>query len=152
MVFLLHGFIASGKTTLAKKIEHEKNAIRISPDEWMRKLYGVNPPADKFNDYLKSIIDLTESIWIPLTKKKMDVILDFGFWTMESRIEIEDKLKSKDIAFSWAVADTPIDECKERNRLRHSSRSNVLNISDDTFDLLLKGFEPWNEKDINRMG
>jgi predicted kinase len=34
------GLPCSGKTTLAKKLEHERSALRLTPDEWQLGLFG----------------------------------------------------------------------------------------------------------------
>ena len=36
------GLPGVGKTTLARRIAHEDNAVRFSPDEWMIPLFGTN--------------------------------------------------------------------------------------------------------------
>ena len=35
------GLPGVGKTTLARKIAHEDNAVRFTPDEWMIPLFGT---------------------------------------------------------------------------------------------------------------
>ena len=42
-VYLICGFIGSGKTTFAKKLEKETGAIRITKDEWLISLFGHDP-------------------------------------------------------------------------------------------------------------
>src|ERR1700730_9936253 len=37
-LLLLCGLPGSGKTTLAKKLERERHALRLSPDEWLWSL------------------------------------------------------------------------------------------------------------------
>ena len=50
-LYLIHGYIASGKTTYAKKLEGATNAIRFTLDEWIVHFYGDNPPIDRFDQY-----------------------------------------------------------------------------------------------------
>ncbi|QRE77303.1 AAA family ATPase [Methylobacterium aquaticum] len=45
---LLFGILGSGKTTLARGLEHRHRAVRFTPDEWMACLFGENPPAGTF--------------------------------------------------------------------------------------------------------
>lgn len=42
------GFIGSGKTTFARKLERETGAVRFTKDEWMVRLFGNTPPKDTF--------------------------------------------------------------------------------------------------------
>ena len=37
---LMVGLPCSGKTTLAKKLEQERSALRLTPDEWQIALFG----------------------------------------------------------------------------------------------------------------
>jgi predicted kinase len=37
---IICGFIGSGKTTFARKLEKETGAIRITKDEWIIKIFG----------------------------------------------------------------------------------------------------------------
>ena len=37
---LMVGLPCSGKTTLARKLEHERSALRLTPDEWQLRLFG----------------------------------------------------------------------------------------------------------------
>jgi predicted kinase len=41
---LIHGFLGAGKTTFARELERNIPAIRFSHDEWMVRLYGIDPP------------------------------------------------------------------------------------------------------------
>ncbi len=42
-LFLTCGLPGSGKTTLAKQIEHERPALRLTADEWLVELFGPEP-------------------------------------------------------------------------------------------------------------
>jgi predicted kinase len=37
---LMAGLPCSGKTTLAQKLESERSALRLTPDEWQVRLFG----------------------------------------------------------------------------------------------------------------
>ena len=45
-LFLTVGLPCTGKTTAARRIEIERNALRLTKDEWVKALYGPeNPPS-----------------------------------------------------------------------------------------------------------
>ena len=46
-VHMIHGYLGAGKTTLARRLEREAPAIRFTHDEWMARLYGIDPPAER---------------------------------------------------------------------------------------------------------
>lgn len=84
-IYLLVGRIGSGKTTYAKQLESETGAIRFTHDEWMHRLLGPTPPEDRYRELWHEVED---QIWQEAeasVRSGTDVILDFGFWTRESR-------------------------------------------------------------------
>jgi len=84
---LMCGLPGSGKTTLAERIERESNALRLSPDEWIVRLYGsqLTPPT---LDWCRDPVEALQwSVAERVLTLGANVVLDFGFW---SRAERED--------------------------------------------------------------
>jgi predicted kinase len=81
------GLPCSGKTTLAKQIEHERAALRLTPDEWITRLFGV----DLLVEALDAARDPVETVLWELAARVLvlgvDVVLDFGFWSRSEREE-----------------------------------------------------------------
>lgn len=86
-LFLMCGLPGSGKTTLARKVERERDALRLTPDEWIARLYGteLTPPA------LDWCRDPVESVQWEVAERALrlgvNVVLDFGFWSRMEREE-----------------------------------------------------------------
>ena len=84
---LICGLPCSGKTTLAKTLEHEQSALRLSPDDWIARLYGV----DISIEALDAARDPVESALWELAARVLvlglDVILEYGFWSRSEREE-----------------------------------------------------------------
>ena len=86
-LFLICGLPGSGKTTLAKQIERDHHALRLTPDEWIVRLFGsdLTPPT------LDWCRDPVEAIQWEVAERALilgiDVILDFGFWSRSEREE-----------------------------------------------------------------
>ena len=84
-LFLMCGLPGSGKTTLAKRIERERGALRLTPDEWIARLFGaaITPPT------LEWCRDPVEAVQWEVAERALglgvNVILDFGFWTRGER-------------------------------------------------------------------
>jgi predicted kinase len=91
---LLNGFIGSGKTTFARKLEQNLPAVRFTHDEWMAKLYGQNPPVELFGTCFERVEDLIWQMAASVLRAGGDVILDFGFWSRESRDTARDRVAS----------------------------------------------------------
>jgi predicted kinase len=151
MIHLMQGFVGSGKSTRAKRIEQQTGTVRFAPDEWMARLFGPNPPADKFANHLAAIFELAQPLWMAVAKAGADVILDFGFWTRASRQEIADHLRREALEYRWIRMETSIEDCRDRNRHRQDTGEGLLDISDTTFDLLLERYESFTDEELERL-
>src|SRR5437879_1890710 len=80
-LILMCGLPGSGKTTLAKKLEQERKALRLTPDEWITPLYG----AELSQPELDACRDPVEAVQWSVAERALSlgvsVILDFGFWS-----------------------------------------------------------------------
>jgi predicted kinase len=81
------GLPCSGKTTLAKQLEQEFSALRLTPDEWHIRLFGQDVNEKEHDDRHNLVEALLWSVAARVLVLGLDVILDFGFW---SRIERND--------------------------------------------------------------
>ena len=45
LLYLIVGLPGAGKTTKARQLEAEASALRLTPDEWKKTLFGRNDPA-----------------------------------------------------------------------------------------------------------
>src|ERR1700712_1315543 len=86
--YLIHGFLGVGKTTLARKLEQEQNAIRFTHDEWMSRLYGKDPPAPHFQEYADRVFSVMEEVWTRCLELGSSIVLDFGFWSRAERTHV----------------------------------------------------------------
>lgn len=82
---LIHGYPGAGKTTFARALEAELPAIRFSHDEWMSRLYGIDPPFEHFATYQRNVWSLMQETWIRCLALGLDVVLDMGFWRRADR-------------------------------------------------------------------
>jgi predicted kinase len=82
-LLLICGLPGAGKTTLAKRLEQERPALRLTPDEWMAALQ-----IDLFDESTRNAVEgLQWQIAARTLALGADVILDWGFW---SRVERDD--------------------------------------------------------------
>jgi predicted kinase len=80
-LYLLVGLPGTGKTTAARRIEEEHQALRLTKDEWIKALYGRDNPA--------SASDVIEGRLIQLGLRGLrlgvNVVIDFGLWGRDER-------------------------------------------------------------------
>jgi len=139
---LMFGFLGAGKTTLAKELERRRRAVRFTPDEWMARLFGDDPPADTFADRAEAIAELLQPIWVRCLTLGLDVVLDYGFWSRVERDRVRGIVRDAGAtAMLWAVY-CPDGKARRRIALRNRSARRSLYVAPATFDLLKSRFEP----------
>ena len=140
--FLLHGFLGSGKTTLAKRLEQQQGAVRFTHDEWMSRLYGEDPPAALFDDYASRISAVMETMWTRCLDLGTPVILDFGFWSRAERLRVRSLILEHGgdpVLYSLTC---PEHLAWQRIEQRNARLAGSLYITPTTFGLLKTRFEP----------
>lgn len=139
---LVFGFLGSGKTTLAKRLELRHSAVRFTPDEWMARLFGEDPPANTFQDKAVAIFDIMQPIWVRCLSLGLDVVLDYGFWSRSERDRVRSAVANIGAdSMLWAVSCSD-DEARKRIALRNEAAHRSLYIAPATFDLLKARIEP----------
>jgi predicted kinase len=117
---LMVGLPCSGKTTLAKKLESEFSALRLTTDEWHVRLFGQDaeePEHDARHTLIETLIWKIASRALELGT---NVILDFGFWAREEREDF--RLRARQLGASSEVhfLDATEEELMRRLVLRNS--------------------------------
>lgn len=129
---LMVGLPFSGKTTLAQKLERERSALRLTPDEWQVRLFGQDakePEHDARHSLIEAMLWKIASRALELGTS---VILDFGFWAREEREDY--RLRAKKLGASSEIhfLDASEDELMHRLAIRNSQSSQeVFYISED---------------------
>jgi len=147
IAYVICGFIGAGKTTFARKLEKETNAIRITKDEWLIKIFGNKITSDKnFEEYDKNIIDLTRNFAFKILASGGDVIIDEGFWAKSQRDDMKKKISEMGAKPILYYVEYPTEKMRERV----VSRSKIppedsFEISGEMFDNYVKYWEPPTE-------
>jgi predicted kinase len=143
-IHALHGFLGSGKTTLARRLEQESPAFRFSSDEWMTVLYGHDPPAELFGDYRARVLIVMRRYWTRALELGLDVVLDEGLWTRAERDALRAEAAVLGVPLVLYRLHTP--EPLARQRIRERNRQpGALYIAENTYDLFRPRFEPLDE-------
>jgi predicted kinase len=136
---LMVGLPCSGKTTLAQKIESEKAALRLTPDEWQVRLFGQDaeePGHDARHSLIEAMLWKIASSALELG---VNVILDFGFWAREEREDYRLRAKQLEASSEVHFLDVPEDELLRRLEERNSQPSHA------SFYISVEMMKPWIE-------
>jgi predicted kinase len=105
------GLPGAGKTTRAKELALQFNALRLTPDEWMIPLFQHNDANGK-RDVLEG-----RFIWLALSalRNGINVVLDFGVWGRDERSALK-HLASR-VGAECELVYLPIDADEQRRRI-----------------------------------
>ena len=134
---LMVGLPCSGKTTLAKKLEQERSALRLTPDEWQICLFGQDA-AEPEHDARHSLIEaMLWNIASRALELGTNVILDFGFWAREEREDYRSRAKQLGARSEVHYLDVSEDELLRRLEERN------LQPSQKSFLISEEAMKPW---------
>ena len=148
---LMVGLPCSGKTTLAKQIEQEQAALRLTPDEWHKSLFG-NDVKDAQHDTRHTQIEML--LWGVAARALalgMNVILDFGFWAKVEREDYRARAKQAGAASEIHFLDVSEEDLFERLRLRNAAPSaETFCIPEEDLKSWLAIFQPPGPEELER--
>ena len=131
------GLPCSGKTTLAKQLEQERSALRLTPDEWQVALFGQDaeePEHDARHSLIESMLWNIASRALELGT---NVILDFGFWAREEREDYRVRAKRLGASSEVHFLDVSEEELLRRLEIRNSRPSQ------EYFEISAEMMRPW---------
>ena len=137
------GKMAAGKSTLARKLASEHNAILLVEDEWLAQLYPDEitdiPSYVKYSSRLKKIIS---AHIIALLKQNISVVLDFPANTEDQRMWFRSIFEQANVAHTLHYLEVSDEKCKKQLRLRSQSKAaGTAFTTDDEFDLITGYFQ-----------
>jgi predicted kinase len=146
-LFVMVGLPASGKSTRAKQIEEEHQALRLTPDEWMIPLFGHHNAEGK-RDVLEG-----RFVWLALRtlRKGVDVVLDFGVWSKDERTALQALAAA--VGASCQLVYLEIDEDEQRRRRDGRASGDgetTFYISDEDLAEYRLHFEPPDEAELDQ--
>lgn len=118
-VMAVCGKICSGKTVYAEGLARLPETVLLSVDEVTNMLFD-----NQLGDHQDNLIAKTQAYLlrkaVELVRSGVDVVLDWGFWTEYSRMDLSDFFASQCIALEWHYIEicrqTWVKNIEERNK------------------------------------
>jgi predicted kinase len=154
---LIVGLPCSGKTTLARQLEIEYSALRLTTDEWHIRLfgqdYGDNMTQSEEAEHDARHGSVEAIMWDVAARVLVlgrDVILDFGCWVRTQRDEFRSRAKNLGAEFRIHFADAPEDVLFERLEARNAVHSaGTFFIPRAKLEAWIQIFEPPSAEELD---
>ena len=148
---LICGLPGAGKTTLAKKLEAELPALRLTPDEWIAQI--IEDVSDRTE--LDRLRDPVEAVQWDVAMKALalgvDVVMDFGFWGREERRGFQQRAEASGATVKWHFLLVEREELWARIAKRNANLPpGTFYNSEEELDYWLSVFEPPTAEELEQ--
>jgi predicted kinase len=137
VMVLIVGLPGAGKTSWARRLEEERQGIRLTPDEWMDALFQTNEVNGR-----RWVLE-SEMLWAVAARALglgVDVILDYGCWSAEERDLFRTRAQQLGASAEIVVLDLPLPVLWERLEKRNA------NLPAATFRVSRDDLQEWSTK------
>jgi predicted kinase len=149
-LFLMVGLPGAGKTTLAKNLEVERPALRLTPDEWIPILYGENLSQEKLDSVRDPMEAMHWQMAAAALRLGVDVVLDFGLWSRRERDDFRARAAALGARAEIYFLNASHAELSARLAARNANLPpGTFHISQAQLDLWWNWFEPPTEDELD---
>jgi predicted kinase len=142
VVHIIYGPQGAGKTTFARLLAHQTNAVRFSIDEWMTGLFGADLPQTLSLEWVAARVQRCETqIWqvsSDILARGGTVVLDLGLLRQHDRTRLVELARAQGVQASLHFIDAPLELRKRRvfNRNLEQGETFSLHVSPAMFDIM----------------
>lgn len=153
-IHLLIGPVGSGKSTLARALCREHQALRLTLDDWMARLFRPDRPAtDVIPWYVERAARCVDQIW-EVTQSALeagtDVVLEIGLIRREERASLYGRVDAAAAALEVYLVDAPREVRRARVARRNRERGETFSVEvpPDFFELASDLWEPPSPQEL----
>lgn len=139
--YLVCGYAASGKSTLAQQLAQDYVAIVLSEDQWLSALFAGE--LRSLADYVRCSARLRRALAphvVALLQAKQAVVMDFAANTVEARAWLVGLALEAGVIPTLHFLDVPREACWQRALARNQEGSHEFQLSKDQFDTISSHF------------
>lgn len=145
------GLPGSGKTTRAKEIEQEKNAVRFSPDEWVTNLYDHRLDHEHHEKAREQVEKLQWELGKRLLTLGQSVILENGFWSKTERQRYREEALALGAVVKVDYQEVSVDELWRRSSERPETQEvGMLHFTREDLEKWAATFEPPTQDELSK--
>ena len=141
-VHFLCGYMGFGKSTIARRLALQYNAVILNDDEFIRRLFGRNLPERQFRQAHDKVTKFTWELGERIVSIGTSVIFDRGFWSRESRKNAVERAEKFCDSILFHQIECDMKTAKQRVLSRTAENEDALEITEATFDLFAERYEP----------
>ncbi|OAB37084.1 hypothetical protein PMSD_09780 [Paenibacillus macquariensis subsp. defensor] len=151
IIYMLCGKVGSGKSTYAQTLKERHQAMILSCDDLMLSLFEEEL-GDQHQHILRKSTAYLYHLAEELISIGVNVVLDFGYWSREERIEVRRHFLSKRITTELHYINTPDIQIQQqlhrRNQDITNGQSTVYHIDDEMRQYFDSKFDEPTEEEI----
>lgn len=146
-VHIVFGPQGAGKSTYARRLAADDNAVRLSIDEWMIQLYGPDLPEPMSFAWITQRVRRCEQrIWATaadVADTGSSVVLDLGFMKIDNRTQFTDLARERNLPSELHFVDAPLATRRRRVLERNNDRGATFafEVTPDMFDFMEREFQ-----------
>jgi predicted kinase len=153
---LIYGPTASGKSTYARALASQKQAVRFAIDEWMHALFAPDKPEKMDMAWVMPRLARCQArIWATsqqILATGKDVVLELGLLRAQDRDRMRSLVETAGFEASFCFVDADLQVRPSRVVQRNTDKGETysFDITPAMFDFMETYFEPPNAVELSR--
>lgn len=148
-LFLICGLPGAGKTTLAKRLEVEHAALRLTPDEWIADLLPEGWDRAELDRLRTPVETIQWKVAQRVLALGRSVVLDWGLWSREERDQLREGARAVGARAEVRYLNPPREELLARLARRgRGSGPGEFEVSEEELDLWASWLEPPGQDEL----
>jgi predicted kinase len=140
-LYLLCGKIATGKSTLARRLAARPATLLISEDHWTSNLFSDDlRTIDDYGRFSSRLRAAMAPHIVDILQQGLSVVLDFPANTVSNRNWMRSLITQANVAHELHLLDFPDTICKQKLRERNARGQHPFQVSEAEYDLFTSHF------------